>query len=115
MASAYGSRTARLRLVLHLSLTGGSSISGGTTGVLVSGPQATLTTNGSSIFDNVTGIDVDGGTATITSNHVHHNAAGIRLTNGGTASITGNDFDGGVGDDNGIDLQLTSSAGRSAP
>src|SRR5205814_587463 len=69
----------------------------------------TVTNNNASINGNAIGIDVSGGSATISSNHIYDNGIGVRLTSGGTASVTGNNFAGPA--DNGTDLQLTASAG----
>ena len=61
---------------------------------------------------------MDGGSATISGNTIYDNGTGIRFTNGGTGSVSGNAFDDPTsavepdGDaDNGTDLRLDSSAG----
>jgi hypothetical protein len=88
-----------------------SHSSGGTTGILVSGAaaSATIQNNDASFHGFTTGIDVDAGSATIDNNHIYDNTTGIRFTDGGSGSVTNNDFDGAT--DNGTDLRLDSDAG----
>src|SRR4029079_14505314 len=71
--------------------------------------SVTIDGNDNSITGNAIGIDVNAGSATINNNHIYDNTVGIRLINGGTASVTSNNFVGGP--DNGTDLQLDSTAG----
>ncbi len=91
-----------------------AAISGGTTGILVSGAKASATIigNDGSIYGNTVGIDVNGGTATITNNHIYNNTTGIIFENGGTTgagSVAGNDFTGATA--NVTDLYIASTAG----
>ncbi len=62
--------------------------------------------NDSSIHGFAVGVDVDGGTATISGNHIYDNTTGIRVSNSGTATITGNDFDGAADPDNATDVDV---------
>ena len=80
-----------------------NDIVGFATGINSAG-TTTVSGNDNSIHGNVTGIDVMGGTAAINNNHIYDNATGIRFTTGGTGSVTGNNFDGGVNPDNATDL-----------
>jgi uncharacterized delta-60 repeat protein len=70
---------------------------------------ANITGNDDSIHGNVIGIDVDAGSATISTNHIFDNTTGIRLTNGGSASVSSNDFSGATS--NGTDIRMDASAG----
>src|SRR5205085_2089147 len=91
-----------------------TTIAGATaTGILVSGANASavITGNSASVLKNLIGIDVDGGSATITNNHISSDGTGIRFTNGGSGSVSGNNFDGGASPDNGADLRIDSTAG----
>jgi parallel beta-helix repeat protein len=86
---------------------------GGTgTAVLVSGASASANVSGndSSIHGNAVGVDVDGGSATVAGNHIYDNGIGIQFRNGGTGSVTGNNFD-DAADDNDTDLLMAASAG----
>ena len=74
--------------------------------------SAIITGNDGSIHGNSVGIDVGGGTATIAGNHIYDNStAGIRLSGGATAAITGNDFEGSPNADNAVDVLLAIDAG----
>jgi parallel beta-helix repeat protein len=92
-------------------INGNTEITSTSTGVLVSGADAsaTITSNNASIHGNLIGIDVSGGSATISSNHVYDNATGIRFTAGGGGSVTGNNFNDST--DNGTDVRIDASAG----
>lgn len=107
------SRTMAADVATSAEISGGTSITGGSAGVLVVGSSASanIHDNGGSIHGNAIGVDVNGGSATINNNHIYDNTTGIRLSNGGTAFVTNNNFDGGAGNDNGTDLQLLSTAG----
>ncbi len=85
---------------------------GAGTGVLVEGPtaSATIQNNDNSIHEFLIGVDVNAGNATIANNHIYDNATGIRFTNDGGGSLSGNNFDGGLSADNATDLRLDSSA-----
>ncbi len=87
------------------------STGGAGTGIFVSGATASASVTGNlgSITGNLIGIDVNAGSATISGNHIYNNGTGIRLTNGGTASVDSNDFTGATS--NGTDLRLDPSAG----
>ena len=88
----------------------GNTVSGFATGVSVQGATSTanIQDNLGSIHGNVIGIDVNAGYANVVNNHIYDNGTGIRFTNGGHGSVSGNDFTGGVA--NGTDLLMTSSA-----
>ncbi len=94
-------------------ITGDTSITtgGSGTGILVSGSDASadITGNDASIFGNAVGIQVSGGSAAITNNHIYDNTTGIDFTNGGSGSVTDNNFAGST--DNVTDLEIDSSAG----
>ncbi|MFT3883716.1 MAG: right-handed parallel beta-helix repeat-containing protein [Gemmatales bacterium] len=98
-----------------VSVTGNTTVSGSPTGILVSGSDASANINNnlSSIFGNVIGIDVNAGTATITSNSIYNNGTGIRFTNGGSGSVTSNNFLGPITNflANNTDLRIDASAG----
>ena len=82
------------------------------TGILVSGGTASANITGNlelRFHGNAIGIDVSGGTATITGNHIYDNTTGIRFINGGTGSVSGNDFSGSPA--NGTDLFIDATAG----
>ncbi|MBK6929495.1 MAG: T9SS type A sorting domain-containing protein [Saprospirales bacterium] len=88
-----------------------SHSSGGTTGILVAGAaaSATIQDNSASFHGFTTGIDVDAGSATIDNNHIYDNTTGIRFSNGGSGTVTDNDFSGTTNND--TDLRLDASAG----
>ena len=92
----------------------GASVAGislrNTAGAAYGGIDATVKNNTASFSGNAIGIDVDGASATISGNKLYDNDVAIRFTNGGTGSVTGNDFD-PPSLKNDIDLQLTASAG----
>jgi hypothetical protein len=70
-----------------------TTITGGATGILVSGADATANVhdNPSTITLSGIGIDVDGGTATVHRNNITANGIGVRATNGGQlTSVTEN-------------------------
>ncbi len=99
---------------IHATITNDTQISGATTaGILVTGPQASadIINNNGSIHGNVIGIDVNGGSATISGNHIFNNGTGIRFTDSGSGSVSGNNFDGGVDPDNATDLLIDGGAG----
>jgi hypothetical protein len=103
---------------VHVTVLGNTKITtgGAGTGVKVEGSDASaiIQNNAASIHGNAIGIDVDAGSADITSNHIYDNVTGIRFINGGSGSVTGNDFEGGANPDNGTDLRLTVRLARSA-
>ena len=94
----------------------GNDVTGFPKGITVAaGNAATISNNTPSIHGNAIGIDVDGGSASITGNHIYDNGIGVRVQNSGTVTdLDTNDFDGGAGTDNGIDLQILASAGTVA-
>ena len=96
---------------VSLTISGGTAVTGGPTGILVGGTHASavITGNTGSIYGNSIGIDVNGGSATISGNHIYGNTTGIKFENGGTGSVSGNDFTGSTA--NGTDLLIASSAG----
>ncbi len=89
------------------------STGGAGTAVFISGAlaSANITGNLGSINGNLIGIDVNAGSATVSGNHIYNDGTGIRLTNGGTASVDNNDFTSSPSTPNGSDLRLDSSAG----
>jgi hypothetical protein len=96
------------------SLINGNTVSNASTGVSIHQDpgfvaSVTITGNTGSIYGNAIGIDVNGGSATISGNQIYDNTTGIRLTNGGTASVDSNDFTGTTS--NATDLRLDASAG----
>ncbi|HZZ28461.1 MAG TPA: hypothetical protein VFE46_10710, partial [Pirellulales bacterium] len=92
-------------------LTGGTSISGGATGVAVSGANATATVSGATIDDPTTGILVSGGSAIISNTNIYNNTTGVQFTAGGSGSLSTNNFNGDPNPDNGTDLLINSTAG----
>ena len=79
----------------HVSATinGGTTISGATDGVLVSGSLASATISGVTIDDpTTTGILISGGEATISGGNIYDNGTGIDFTAGGNGSFGGVDF-----------------------
>ena len=92
----------------------GDSFTGGATGILVQqnvGATASASISNVTIDDPAIGIDVNAGSATISGNHIYDNTIGIRFTNGGSGSVTGNDFNYAGSTANGTDLRLDSDAG----
>ena len=87
-------------------------------GILISGTSDTVSIH-DNLFTNNQSADADaasvvmssgaGTTVTVQDNEFYNNLVAIRLTSGGTASVTNNDFVGGP--DNGTDLLLESTAG----
>ncbi len=71
-----------------LEIYGNTSVSGGTTGISVSGANASanIHDNAASIHDNTVGIDVSAGSATIVSNNLYANGTGLRFSNSATGS-----------------------------
>ena len=71
-----------------------STITGGATGILVSGADASanIHNNPSTITGAVIGVDVDGGTATVFQNNITANGTGIRVINGGNLTPTSENF-----------------------
>ena len=88
-----------------------TSAAGGT-GILVVGvsASASIVDNASSITSGTIGIDVDGGNAIISGNAIYDNTTGIRVHGGGTATISGNDFDDATAD-NATDILIVADAG----
>lgn len=98
-----------------VTVTDDTEISGTTrtsTGVLVSGILATGVVDDAEIHGHDIGIDVDAGFANIVNSRIYDNNTGIRLRNGGTATINGNNFEGGANPDNGTDIRLDPTAGN---
>ncbi len=91
-----------------------NTVTGATTGILVSGANSNATINGNSdsIDGNNIGIEVTGGTADITGNHIYNNTTGIQIDGNGTATVNSNNFEGGANPENETDLNLV---GGSAP
>jgi parallel beta-helix repeat protein len=117
-ASQYGvyvHKDASNSYLVAANITGNTRITTGTgTGVYISGTgaSANIHDNAGSIHGNAVGIDVVGGSATISGNHIYANTtAGIRLSGGATAAITGNNFEGDPNADNAVDVLLASDAG----
>jgi hypothetical protein len=83
-------------ILLPVAVTGGTSISGGTTGLVVSGATASATVTDSSITGNATGIDVEDGGSLIARNNFITGNSGPALLVGGTgtpsATIQDNDL-----------------------
>ena len=71
-----------------------TTITGGATGILVSGADATANVhdNPSTITLSGIGIDVDGGTATVHRNNITANGLGVRATNGGKLTAVTENF-----------------------
>ena len=61
----------------------GSTITGTSTGVLVSGAEASATITNDTITGNGTGVDVDGGTALLQGNDLTSNTIGLLIDDGG--------------------------------
>jgi uncharacterized delta-60 repeat protein len=91
-----------------------NTVTGATTGILVSGANSSATINGNSasIDGNNIGIEVTGGTADITGNHIYNNTTGIQIDGNGTATVNSNNFEGTPTSENETDLNLV---GGSAP
>ncbi|HYG33324.1 MAG TPA: immunoglobulin domain-containing protein, partial [Clostridia bacterium] len=69
----------------QVTLLGNSAISGGATGVLVSGANASSTLISASLKGNGVGLEVDAGKALVQDSDLSNNSvAGIRVLNGGT-------------------------------
>jgi nitrous oxidase accessory protein NosD len=101
---------------VHANIQNDTNILNCGTGILITGADAgaDVLNNDNSIHGNLIGIDVNGGSATITNNHIYDNGTGIRFTNSGSGSVTGNDFNDAlvdVGDDNDTDLMIDGTAG----
>jgi len=100
---------------VHANITNDTNITTLGTGVLVDGAaaSASVTNNDNSINGNLIGIDVDAGSATVSTNHIYDNGTGVRFTNGGSGSVSGNDFDDdpSTDGDNGTDLRIDATAG----
>ena len=78
-----------------LEVSGNTSISTSTVGILVTGVNASANVhdNTSSINGNTTaGIRVDTGSATITTNRIRNNGIGLEVTNAATVTATCNNF-----------------------
>ncbi len=94
-----------------VSITNDTAIAGNGTGVLLLDGMLDIENNDGSIHGNTVGVDVAGGSATIANNHIYDNTTGIRLSDGGTATIDDNNFEGDADPDNGTDLRLDATAG----
>ncbi len=87
----------------------GSSVSG--IGILVSGANASATISDVTIDDPTTGILVTGGEATITGGNIYNNTTGIEFNAGGNGSFSGVNFSGGIHPSNGTDVLIAVDAG----